>query len=243
MKWLDFTSLLLAIILLFVSFRGCSIQDEYEKLNIKYSDAVRIKDSIGRTIYVKDAKIVENQQSIKDLRAKLFETTEKYNKKVLEVNAIIASKTKVKTDTIDVPYEDTIKLKKWKDSVYKRCSDVIQFYEDSAVLVGTSAKDSTEHYKIDATVKKSGVRMNQIQFIDSQYLSITEYKGGFIMRDDYGKLRFYIPKKVKVEIKHTNPYFQNTGTDAYIHKKKKSSSFAGGIVFGAVIASLLMSIF
>jgi hypothetical protein len=242
MRWLNFSLLLLSIVLLFLLHKGCDTQNKYKDLSVKYEDAVRVKDSLGRTIYIKDVKIVENQQSIKDLRAKLFETSDKYNKKVLEVKALVASKTKVKTDTIDVPYEDTVKLKKWKDSVYKNCNNVIQFYEDSAVLVGTTAKDSTQHYKIDATVKKSGIRVNEIQFIDSQYLSITEYRGGFLMRDDYGKLNLYLPRKTKVEIKHTNPYFKNNGTSAF-YQKKKSNCFGGGVVFGTVIALLLMSIF
>jgi len=241
----DFTSLILAISIIFLCLRACNSNNEYKELQLKYEEASKIKDSLGRTIAVKDAEIVTNQQSMQDLRAKLFETTEKYNKKVKEVKAIIAQGTEVVIKDKDVPYLDSAKMKQWEDSVANICKDVIKYYEDSTVLVGSQAKDSTAYYKIDASVQKSGIKINEIKFIDSQYVSITEFKGGIFKRNTKGKLRFYEPRRTKIEIKHTNPYFENKNIDAFFYKKNRkfdAHSFFGGGVMGVSLGILLMGL-
>ncbi len=241
----DFTSLMLAILVLFLSLRACDSNNEYKELQLKYEEASKIKDSLGRTITVKDAEIVTNQQSMQDLRAKLFETTEKYNKKVKEVKALIAQGTEVVIKDKNVPYLDVIEMRRWEDSVANACKDVIKYYEDSTVLVGTQAKDSTAYYKINATIQKNNLKINEIKFIDSQYISITEFKGGLFKRNTKGKLRFYEPRRTKVEIKHTNPYFENKNVDAFFYEKKRNfdmNSFIKGGVIGAAVALLLIAL-
>jgi hypothetical protein len=241
----DFTSLILAISIIFLCLRACNSNNEYKELQLKYEEASKIKDSLGRTIAVKDAEIVKNQESMKDLRAKLFETTEKYNKKVKEVKALIAQGTEVVIKDKPVPYLDSAKMKQWEDSIAHVCKDVIKYYEDSTVLVGTQAKDSTSYYKIYATIGKNNLKINEIRFIDSQYVAITEFKGGFFKRNTKGKLRFYEPRRTKVEIKHTNPYFENKNIDAFFYEKKRkfdAHSFFGGGVIGVSIGILLMAL-
>lgn len=241
----DFTALILVVVVIFLLFRSCGIEEENKELTLKYEESNKIKDSLGRTITVKDAEITENQQSMKDLRAKLFETTEKYNKKVKEVKALIAQGTEVVIKDKDVPYLDTARMRQWADSVANTCKDVITYYEDSTVKVGTPAKDSTAYYKIDVTIGKNSLKINEIKFIDSQYVAITEFKGGFFKRNTKGKLRFYEPRRTKVEIKHTNPYFENKNIDAFFYKKKRNfdaHTFFGGSVFGVSIGILLMGL-
>jgi hypothetical protein len=245
MKRADFTSLMLAIIIIFLVFRSCGIEEENKKLSLKYEEASKIKDSLGRTITVKDAEIVTNQQSMQDLRAKLFETTEKYNKKVKEVKALIAQGTEVIIRDKEVPYLDSVKMKQWKDSVIANCGDVIQYYEDSAVIIGTNAKDSTAYYKIDATIGKNNLKINEIKFIDSQYVAFTQMKGGILKKDTNGRLKLYLPSRTRIEIKHTNPHFQNTGVDAFFYDKKNkfnTNSFFSGGVFGVSVALLLIAL-
>jgi hypothetical protein len=245
MKWSDFLLVLALAAIFFLFLRSCGQTNDYRELQLKYEEASKIKDSLGRTITVKDAEIVTNQQSMQDLRAKLFETTEKYNKKVKEVKAIIAQGTEVVIKDKNVPYLDSAKMKQWEDSVSELCRDVIKYYEDSTVLVGTQAKDSTAYYKIDATIGKNNLKINEIKFIDSQYVAITEFKGGIFKRNTKGKLRFYEPRRTKVEIKHTNPYFENKNIDAFFYKKNRkfdSHSFFGGGVFGVSIGILLMGL-
>jgi hypothetical protein len=245
MKWSDFLLVLALAVIFFLILKSCGKDGDYRELTLKYEEATKMNDSLGRTIVVKDAEIVTNQQSMQDLRAKLFETTEKYNKKVKEVKALIASKTIVIIDTVEVPYVDTVKMKQWGDSISRICKDVINYYEDSSVLVGTKARDSTAHYKIDASVQKSGIKVNEIKFIDSQYVSITEFKGGFFKRNTKGKLRFYEPRRTKIEIKHTNPYFENKNIDAFFYEKKRNfdmSSFIKGGAIGALVTLLLIAL-
>lgn len=246
MKWSDFLLVLALAFIFFLILKSCGQNGDYRELQLKYEEATHINDSLGRTIVVKDAQIVENQESMKDLRAKMFETTEKYNKKVKEVKALIAMKTKIDVDTFDIPYVDTIGMRIWEDSVARMCRDVIKYYQDSSVMVGTTAKDSTAYYKVDATVEKSGIKMNDIQFIDSQYVSVTEFKGGLLKKDTKGTLKLFLPKRTKIEIKHTNPYFQNTGVDAFFYNRRKNNPsanvFLGGVGLGAVGMLMLLTL-
>jgi hypothetical protein len=239
MNWSNFIALLLAVSVIVLFSRSCKKDEEYASLQMKYEQAVKIKDSLGRTISVKDAEIVQNQESMKELRAKLFETTEKYNKKVKEVKALIAKGTEVIIKDKPVPYIDTPKMKRWEDSVLSNCRDVIHYYEENTVPIGTSAKDSNQHYVIDMTVEKTNIKLNTIKFIDSQYIALTEMKGGFFKRNTKGKLKFYLPSKVRVEIKHTNPYFENKNIDAFFYESKSKNTYGRGIVHGAAGALLL----
>ena len=164
----------------------------------------------------------------------MFETTDKYNKKDKEVQALIAQGTEVVIHDVPVPYVDTPKMKQWEDSVLAACADVIKYYEDSTVKIGAKAKDSTAYYKIDATVEKKGIKMNEIKFIDSQYVAITKMKGGVLKRNTKGKFRLYVPPTTRVEIKHTNPYFQNTGVNSFVFEKKNNRGYGAGVLHGAI---------
>jgi hypothetical protein len=245
MKWSDFLLILALAFIFFLVLKSCGKDGDYRELQLKYEEATKMNDSLGRTITVKDAEIVKNQESMQDLRAKLFETTEKYNKKVKEVKALIAQGTEVVIKDKPVPYLDSAKMKQWEDSIAHICKDVIRYYEDSTVLIGTQAKDSTAHYKIDATIGKTNLKINEIKFIDSQYVAITEFKGGFFKRNTKGRLKFYEPRRTKVEIKHTNPHFENKNIDAFFYEKNRkfdANSFFKGSVIGASIGILLMAL-
>jgi hypothetical protein len=234
MKPGNFVILILSILLLIMFFRSCDDTKQIEELQVQLDKANRIKDSLENTIVVKDVKIVEDQEAIKKLRADLFQTTEKYNNKVKEVKALIAKGTQVVIKDKPIPYVDTSKMKQWEDSVLAVCAHVIKYYEDSTVRIGSKAKDSTQYYKIDATVEKQGIRMNEVKFIDSQYVALTEMKGGILKRNTKGKFRLYVPPTTRVEIKHTNPYFQNTGVDAFLFKEKAHHGYGSGILHGAI---------
>jgi hypothetical protein len=235
MEWIK-NVFIIALIAILVSslVKSCQQQEQLEKLQIELTQANKIKDSLGNVITVKDAEIVTNQESMKDLRARLFQTTEKYNNKVKEVQALIAQGTQVVIQEVPVPYIDTPSMKKWEDSIAIKCRDVIKYYEDSTIRIGSKAKDSTQYYKIDATVEKQGIKMNEIKFIDSQYVALTKMKAGFFRKDTKGKFKLYVPSRTRVEIKHTNPYFQNTGVDAFLFDKKPKPSYGSGLVQGAV---------
>ena len=246
MKSENFAILMLSMFLIIALFRSCSDYKEMEQLQAQLESANKIKDSLGNTIAVKDAKIVEDQEAMKKLRAELFQTTDKYNKKVKEVKALIAQGTQVIIKDQHVPYVDTSKMKQWEDSVLAVCADVIRYYEDSTVKVGTEAKDSSKWYKYNFTVGKNAIKINEINFIDSQYVALTEMKGGFFKRNTKGKFRLYVPPTTRAEIKHTNPHFQNTGVDAFLFKEKAHRGYGSGVLRGAlggfVIGVLLLTL-
>lgn len=236
-KNLIITGLIAVIIMLLI--KGCDNKNAYDQLKIDLDNTTRIKDSLGNVITVKDAQIVENQQSIKDLRQSFFQTSENYNKQIKEVKALIATKTFVHIDTVEVPIIDTGRMKEWEDSVYKQCGDIIEFYENNSIFTGTKAKDSTQHYTVDMTINKKSVIINNLSFIDSQYVALTKMKGGFFRKDTKGKLKFYLSPKTRVEIKHTNPYFKNTGADAFIFDKRIKPNYTNGLVQGVLGGSIL----
>jgi hypothetical protein len=155
------------------------------------------------------------------------------------VKALIAKGTEVVIEDKPVPYIDTSRMKKWEDSVLSNCRDVIQYYEENTVPVGTLAKDSTQHYLMNMTVEKTNIRVNTIKFIDSQYVALTEMKGGMFKRNTKGKLKFYVPPRVRVEIKHTNPYFENKNVDAFFYESKSKNNYGRGIIHGAAGTFLL----
>jgi len=84
--------------------------------------------------------------------------------------------------------------------------------------------------------------MNEIKFIDSQYVALTQMKGGLFRKDTKGKLKLYVPSRTRVEIKHTNPYFQNTGVDAFLFYKKPKPSYGSGLVQGAVGTAIIIGL-
>ena len=87
--------------------------------------------------------------------------------------------------------------------------------------------------------------MNEVKFIDSQYVALTEMKGGLFRKDTKGKFKLYVPSRTRVEIKHTNPYFQNTGVDAFLFDKKPKPSYGSSLVQGAIggfILALLLNL-
>jgi hypothetical protein len=240
MKSENFAILMLSILLAIMFFRACDDNKQIEALQVQLNEANNIKDSLGNIITVKDAKIVQDQEAMKNLRAELFQTTEKYNNKVKEVKALIAQETQVVIKEVKVPYIDSTKMKQWADSIAIKCAEVIKYYEDSTVKIGKQAKDSTAHYKIDATIQKEGINMNEIKFIDSQYVALTEMKGGILKRNTKGKFRLYVPPTTRAEIKHTNPYFQNTGVDAFLFKEKAHRGYGSGILHGAIGSAALI---
>lgn len=234
-----FIIIILSILLIMSLFKSCKENEAYQKLKLDLENTTKIKDSLGNVITIKDAQIVESKEAIKELRDAFFKTSESYNRQIKEVKALIVERTKVHIDSVDVPYVDSSAMKVWQDSVAKVCKDVIKYYEDSTVKINTSAKDSTKYYTVDMTVKKKSVSINELTFIDSQYVALTKMKGGLFRKDTKGKRKFYLPSKVRVEIKHTNPYFQNTGADAFLLDEKPKPTYGGGLLRGAIGGSIL----
>ena len=213
-------------------FTTCTKTKQLQALQVKLEDTVfKVRNELNQEIALKEIQISDNQRSMKKLREELFNTTDKYNNKVLEVKALIAQKTKVRIDSVYVPYVDTVKMKQWSDTILSNCRDVIQYYEDSTVLIDTHAVDSTQHYTIDATIQKDGIRVNNIELIDSQYISVTKFKGGFLKKDE-GKLRFHVKRKIKIEVLHTNPYFKNIGLDGVLYEEPNKHLFIKGLGTG-----------
>lgn len=235
-SWKTWFYLVFSILFLILLIDGCEKSKEIERLEkLNEFNVAYYKDSLNRVIAAANAKEIQNQQVMKDLRAKLFETEDKYNKKVKEVKVLVSQKTRVKVDSLLVPYIDSGKIKNWEDSVLANCKDVINYYEDSTVLIGTTAKIDDKWYNMELAVEKEGIMVNSIQFVDSQYLAISRFKGGILKRDINKKLKLYEPERIRVEVKHTNPYFKNEGINSFYYVPKKKHNFLKGLLVGAGI--------
>lgn len=246
MKWSTFFNLLFGIIILSAIFYTCEqdkqkkrLEENNKQLTYQLDSAYTVMTRNAIELKVKDIQVTESQEQMKKLREELFQTTDKYNKKVKEVKALIIELGKVQIDTQFVPYTDTVKFKKWNDSIMANCRSVVQYYEDSTVLVGTKSSKTTEWYSITATIQKDGILIDSLLLPDSQYISITEFKGGFFKKNTKGKRKFYEPRKTKIEIKHTNPYFKTTGLDGFFFKKKPTKTYGNDLIHGAIAGGLL----
>lgn len=205
----------------------------------KYKDSVL--NRANQVVYSAQVQLTQSQEEIKRLSAEKFDLQKKHEKEIKKVHSFYASRTKVEIDSILVPYKDTSWTKKWKDSVRANCAGVISWYEDSTVRIGTNALDSNKYYKVDMTVQKGGVQINNIQFVDSQYVRMVTVKGGFFKKVE-GKRKFHVKPSVKVQVVHTNPYFKNTGMDAIMYEPpKRKGGFLAGVITGAAATILIIT--
>lgn len=203
----------------------------------KHRDSVT--NSLNQVVYSTRVQLGESQRELKEVTQEKFNLEKKHEKEIKKVHAFYASRTKVELDSVLVPYKDTSWTKHWKDSVKANCAGVIMWYEDSTVLIGTKATDSSKFYKVDMTVQKQGVEINNIQFVDSQYVRFVTVKGGFFKKVE-GKRKFHVKRSLQVQVLHTNPHFKNTGMDAIMYDppKKKGGLIRGIIIGGTVIYTL-----
>lgn len=232
----------LGIGLIFSLLDSCSNRRKNEELSFQLRVADSVKNKLGQTVYSQDVQITQKDEELKKYSDSVFNLGKKHARQIKEVHAYYASRTKVEMDSVLVPYEVKVKDKKWEDSIAQACKVVIDYYKDSTVKIGSKANDSSRFYKVELTVQKEGVLLNNIQFIDSQHIRIVTIKGGLLKRNYEGKFKFHVKKRMKVEVLHTNPYFVNEGINAIFVEEKKKNHFLKGLLLGggAVLITTLI---
>lgn len=165
-----------------------------------------MNNALGQKVLTQEVLVAANQESLRKLTDSVFNLKKSQDKKIKEVIAYYSSISKTEIRERLVPYIDTIKTKKFSDSLEKVCQEVIKFYEDSSILVPQPVKDSGQHFVFKGTVKKEGLQIEQVSFPDSLYLRFVE-KGGFLKK-----------RTVEVQVLHTNPYINVTSSNSVIYK-------------------------
>ena len=188
----------------------------------------------GDTIVAQQAIISSDQDELLALSQEKFQLKRENARLVKKVLAFSSQTTETKIpDSVFVPYVDTTGHKKFQDSIARQCAEVIQYINDSTIRVPVTAKDSTEHYNINLTVERTGVKINTVSIPDSVYFRIIEKKGGFFRKVN-GKLKFHVPKTIEFQTLHTNPLVHVTGqTSIYYTPHKKLNWLGKGLLLGA----------
>lgn len=229
---------LVLIFMLMLNINSCNgLKSSESKVNELRDSVVQVTTFLnqsGQKVEQLEAQVTNNQASIRQLTEDKFNLTRKHEKEIKQIHAYYKGQTSVDIDTQYVPYVDTTGRKKWQDSVMANCKDVIDYYEDSTVLVGTQFKSDSSYYSIEGTVEKNGLKINHISIKDTQYIRFVTLKGGFFKKVD-NKTKFYAKRRVVVQVKHTNPYFNTTSGQGILYQPPKNNNFSKGAAFGSII--------
>lgn len=200
--------LALALTLAFSLFKCESNRKEAKK---EISQLILDKQTSDSLVNVNNQKIVtqeailtKNKEALSSLTDSIFALTKKQERKIKDVIAYYKGITSTQIRDVDVPYIDTIAMKKWEDSIKASCSEVIEYYETNTISVPRTAVDSTPSYHIALTINKDNIHVDDIQVIDTQYIRFVTLKGGPLRRDIEGKFHLWLKKRVQVQVLHTN---------------------------------------
>lgn len=212
------------IILLAVSQINSCKQRETNKEIITAKDLANqkldsIKNELGQTVTLQKAIITSNAEDIRRISDEKFALQKKYDKKVKEVEFYMSQNTVTRVDSVEVPYEDTVKIRQFKDS-----ADFYKYAADSMITVPRTIKIDSAGFSFSGTVKKSSFSINNISFVDSQYVRVVQLKRNLWQSITFKKRQY------QVQVLHTSPYIKVTGQNSIIFKPKSKINIFGTLV-------------
>ena len=130
------------ILLLLLNVKSCNENKSY-KGQVAILDSLTLanqtKDSIinadGKVITIQETIVVRQKDQLKALTDEVFNLKKKNTRKSDVVTVYVKETTDVDIDSILAGYTDTLKFKKFSDSVTKQCQEVIKYMEDSTLLL------------------------------------------------------------------------------------------------------------
>lgn len=197
-----------------------------------------ILNKANQKITIQTAIVIDNQETIKSLSDSIFNLKNKSIRKSDKILAHISDYSSITVKDKFIPYKDTIAFKKFSDSITKKCSDVIDYYKNNTITVPRVALDSSNNFKLSATINKNGLKIDSLYIPDSIYTRIVEHKGGLLKRDSKGKRHFFLKRSIEIQTFHTNNLIVTNKLNSIVYKPKKNSTFTKNVVV-AVAASIL----
>ena len=210
---------ILLIVIALLTLNTCKLKKGYtnqvstiDSLMLSNQTLDSIKNKQNETILKQEAIIVDNADALNKLTDSIF-MLKKKDSKNLQTIAYYKAITRTKIDSVDVPYVDTIAMKKWEDSVIQHCQSVIDYIQDSTITVPRKAELSTPNFELKATIKKDNLEINSLVIPDTLQLRFVEKK------------RFLKPKTIEVQFFHSNPLISTTQSNSAIYKPKRKPFF------------------
>jgi hypothetical protein len=225
------------ILLLLLNVKSCNENKSY-KGQVAILDSLTLanqtKDSIinadGKTITIQEAIVVRQKDQLKALTDEVFNLKKKNTRKSDVVTVYVKETTDVDIDSILAGYTDTLKFKKFSDSVTKQCQEVIKYMEDSTLAVPRKFEDSTQYFSVNGSVTKDGVVIKNVYIPDTIHTRVVEHKGGLLKRDSKGKRHLILKKYIEIQTFHTNPYIKTTGLNSVIYKPQSKGGLLKSIL-------------
>lgn len=210
---------------------------EIQLLKQKTDSIINQKNQV---IYEQEALIVKNQEDLKRYTDSIFDLKRKHSTQIKSVVAYYSSITNTRIDSVPVPYVDTLTLRRFSDSIQKQCGTVLSYMRDSTISVPRRAKIDSTNFSIDLTIGKSSVLVNNVTFVDSQYIRFIERKGGLFKKDIYGKRHFILKPQIVVQVLHSNQNIKVMGQQSAIYIKKSKFLPKLAVIGGAVLTGILI---
>ena len=170
-----------------------------------------ITNKQNETIYTQQVIISDNKEALDKLTDTIFNLKKKDERNTSTI-AYYKSVTSTKIRDVKVPYLDSVAMKRFNDSVYQLCSEVIDYIQDSTVKVGTRAEIKTPHFELSQTIQKTHLTIDSFSIEDTLQLRFVERKNGL-----------FKPKTVEVQFFHSNPLVTTTQANSVYYKPKKKS--------------------
>lgn len=244
MKYLTLKNIIIAVLaiaLCFSLYKCNGKKDEITQLELANQKLDSTKNLYGKTILLQEVLKTSDKQAIKNLTDSIFALKRSEQRKVKDALAYYKSTLKAEIKEVEVPYVDVQARKQWEDSVERVCRTVIDYYEANTITVPRKAVDSTDQYKASLTATKTGIKIDSISAVDTQYIRFVTLKGGLLKRNQQGKLRLWLKPTVQAQVLHTSKIFTVTGQNSAIYVPPKKLRLveklltAGGAIVGTLI--------
>lgn len=200
-----------------------SQQNKLDSITLANQVLIQDKNSIGQTVSKQAVIITEDQEALQDITAKVFNLEKQDEKRIKQINALIQIASRIRVDSINIPFKDEIAAKKFSDSLIAACAEVINYYKNNSIPVPQNvsiSKEENPNFQFYGKVIKEGLAIDSINFPDSQRIAVIETKGGLFRRNIEGKVKFYTPRKLEIQVLHTNKYVEITGMSSIIYQPK-----------------------
>lgn len=233
LKWI--VIVLLGLYCILSTYRCNQRDGQITQLQLEKQTLDSMKNELGQVVLTQEAIVTNNKQAIKDLTDSLFNLTKAQERRIKDVIAYYKGITKTVIKEVKVPYIDTAYKKDWEDSVKRKCSQVIDFYERNYIKVPRTAKDTTHvDYQATLTAKMDGIYIDSLFIPDSQYIRFATIKGGILKKDASGKRHLFTKRSIQVQVIHTNKLITVTGQNSAIYiEPKKARILEKALLIGA----------